>query len=59
MTRKQDAQIAVEIHGWEWKNTYGIRNILVPPEDDDRRYWTAIWDEDGIPHYLPKYSEEK
>ncbi|MDT0160324.1 hypothetical protein [Bacillus sp. AG4(2022)] len=21
------------------------------------RYWTAMWDENGIPHYLPEYSK--
>ncbi len=56
-TRKLDAEIAVKEYGWVWINAHGIRNILVPPENDPRRYWTAIWDKDGIPHFLPKYSE--
>lgn len=55
--RKLDAEIAVEQHGWRWKNAHGIRDILIPPEDDKRAMWTAIWDEDGIPHFLPRYSE--
>jgi hypothetical protein len=55
--RLKDAEIAVEQYGWEWVNMHGIRDILLPPEDDERRGWTAMWDENGLPHWLPRYSE--
>ena len=56
--RLLDAKIAVEKHGWVWENMHGIRDVLVAPEGDERRYWTAIWDKNGIPHFLPKYSQK-
>ena len=57
MSREKDALIAVEKYGWKWENKHGYRELLVPPIDDPRRLWTGIWGEDGIPHYLPRYSE--
>jgi len=57
MNRLLDAKIAVEKYGWRWSEILGGRKLLVPPEGDHREFWTAIWDKDGIPHYLPKYSE--
>jgi len=59
MTRLKDAEIAVEKFGWRWVNAHGIRDILIPPEDDERIKWCTMWDENGIPHYLPRYSEYK
>ena len=56
MSRLLDAEIAVKEHGWAWEEAYG-RQLLVPPEGDKRRGWAAMWDQDGIPHWLPKYSE--
>lgn len=56
VSRLWDAQIAVSEHGWIWENRYG-KKILLPPEDDVRRGWTGIWDEDGIPHFLPRYTQ--
>lgn len=51
-----DAFLAIRDHGWEVsKNSQ--RPLLIPPETDDRRNWCAMWDEDGLPHWLPKYSE--
>lgn len=57
--RIKDAEIAVNKYGWQWVNMYGIREILVPPADDERTHWTAMWDENGIPHYLPEYHKEE
>jgi hypothetical protein len=54
--RLADAFIAIRDYGWEL-HTVGTRKILVPPETDDRRYWTAMWDKDGLPHWLPKFTE--
>ena len=56
MSRSKDAKIAVEKYGWKWHNHYG-RNILMPPQNDERWNWTAIWDENGIPHWLPRFSK--
>ena len=56
--RMKDAEIAVKQHGWQWVNQYGNRAILMPPDDSPMKHWTAMIDENGIPHYLPKYSEE-
>jgi len=56
MSRLEDAKIAVKKYGWEWHDQYG-KKILMPPQDDERWYWTAIWDEDGIPHWLPRFSQ--
>lgn len=58
INRLLDARIAVSEHDWKWENAHGIRYILVPPDGDEKRMWTAIWDNNGIPHYLPKYSQE-
>lgn len=55
--RLEDAEIAIREHGWKWRNVNGIKSILVAPDDDPKRHWTAIWDENGIPHFLPRYSE--
>ncbi|MFQ3543460.1 hypothetical protein Q7A53_05190 [Halobacillus rhizosphaerae] len=52
-----DAFLAIRDHGWELREVIEGKKILVPPEDDERRTWTAIWDEDGLPHWLPKFSE--
>jgi hypothetical protein len=53
-----DAYIAIKEHDWELlSNPLNGMKILVPPLTDERRFWTAIWDEDGLPHYLPKFSE--
>lgn len=54
--RLDDAKIAVEKYGWTWLEHHGVK-LLVPPETDERRNWCASWDQQGIPHYLPKYSE--
>lgn len=56
MSRLLDAEIAVNEHGWVWEEAYN-RKLLVPPEGDPRRGWAAMWDQDGIPHWLPNYSE--
>lgn len=57
MSREKDIEIAIEKYGWTWVNAHGIRNILLPPENDPRYLWTALWDKNGVPNYLPKYSE--
>ncbi|MCA1021507.1 hypothetical protein [Halobacillus litoralis] len=57
MNRLEDAKIAVEKYGWQWQSSHGGREILMPPEDDDRWHWTAIWDEEGIPNWLPRFSK--
>lgn len=57
LSRMDDARIAVEKYGWKWVRIDRKRKILLPPDDDERRHWTAVWDEKGIPHYLPRYSE--
>ncbi len=58
MDRMKDAEIAVKEHGWQWVNMHGIREILIPPKGHKMENWVAMWDENGIPHYLPKYSQE-
>lgn len=55
--RLADATIAVRDHAWEWVIVRSGRKILMPPVKDKRFMWTAMWDKDGLPHYLPKYSE--
>lgn len=59
MNRKLDAEIAVKKHGWKWVNMHGIKDILVPPDDSKMRHWTAEWDKNGIPHFLPQFSKEE
>lgn len=54
--RLADAFIAIRDYGWELYDV-GDRKMLVPPETDERRHWTAMWDEDGLPHWLPKFTE--
>lgn len=57
MSRELDAKIAVKWYGWRWnENTVGGK-LLLPPPDDKRTHWCGIWDENGIPHYLPRYSK--
>ncbi|MGG0667901.1 hypothetical protein ABE073_05145 [Lederbergia citrisecunda] len=56
ISRLADAFLAVRDHGWRVANNYS-RLILVPPESDEKSNWCALWDEDGLPHWLPKYSE--
>lgn len=59
MTNKlADAFIAIRDHDWKLHDT-GNRKILVPPSTDERRNWCAEWDENGLPHWLPKYSLEQ
>ena len=59
LSRLADAYIAIRDYGWELRSVglSGTKFILVPPITDDRRLWTAMWDEDGLPHWLPKFSE--
>ena len=54
--RDIDSAIA-EFIGWTWIKHQG-RMVLTPPENDKRRYLTALWDEFGLPQYLPKYSSD-
>jgi hypothetical protein len=54
--RMKDAEVAARDYGWRWSEVYG-RRILHPPYDDPRHLWTAMWDRDGIPHWLPRFSE--
>jgi guanylate kinase len=56
VNRLLDAEIAVKNHGWKWINMCGIREILIPPDNSEMTNWTAMWDKDGIPHFLPPYS---
>lgn len=51
-----DAYIAIRDYEWEIFEQ-GDSKVLIPPESDKRRYWTGKWDEDGIPQYLPNFSE--
>lgn len=55
-SRMADAAIAVEVHGWRWDESLKGRPILLPPEGDDRMFWAALYDREGIPHWLPRYS---
>ena len=57
LARLSDAFIAIRDYGWELSDGgVGGRKILIPPITDERRFWTAMWDEDGLPHWLPKFS---
>lgn len=51
-----DAIIAIRDYGWRF-NGSPQRPLLLPPLNDNRRMWTAMWDEHGYPHWLPKYSQ--
>lgn len=55
--RYKDALIAIRDHGYSFEKRGG-RSILLPPLDDERRFYTSIWDDDGLPHWLPKFSEQ-
>lgn len=57
VNRLADAFLAIRDHGWEVSNSHP-RPTLLPPLKDERRQWCAMWDEDGLPHWLPKYSEK-
>lgn len=60
VNRLADAFLAIRDHGWEIVNLgFNTKKIIVPPLDDKRRDWCATWDEDGLPHWLPKYSEDE
>lgn len=54
--RLADAFIAIRDYDWELVKA-GDKKILLPPITDNRRFWTAMWDKDGLPHWLPKFSE--
>ncbi|MEK3955775.1 MULTISPECIES: hypothetical protein [unclassified Psychrobacillus] len=56
--RHLDAVIAIRDHGWRFEGS-PQRPLLVPPLEDERRQWTAMWDEHGYPHWLPRCSEGK
>lgn len=49
------AYLAINRHDWTMSNTE--RNLLIPPTTDKRYNWTAMWDEDGIPHHMPNFLE--
>jgi len=53
-----DGIIAEKVHGWEWHQVTENRKILVPPINDHRSTWAAMWDENGFPHWLPEYRHE-
>lgn len=59
LQRLADAYLAIKEHGWEITNVgiNGSVKILVPPITDERRLWTAMWDEDGLPHWLPEFTK--
>ncbi len=55
--RELDAVVAEKVMGWKWISPETPGNpLLVSPPDDKRQLWSGIWDERGIPHYLPFYS---
>lgn len=56
-----DAILAIKEHGWKFVQPHKESDlkILVPPFNDERRFWTAMWNEFGYPHWLPRYSEGK
>lgn len=54
--RYKDAYIAMRDYGWKM-DWHGGRGILIPPASDERSKWATMWDEEGIPHTLPKYSQ--
>lgn len=55
--RERDAWVAEVVFGWEWHELEEERAYLLPPPIDERLGWTAMY-ENGIPHYLPRYSED-
>lgn len=55
MSREIDVLIAEKIFNWEWSNIRE-RKFLSPPLTDEISNWTGMWNEKGIPHYLPHYS---
>ncbi len=56
-SRRTDASIAEHVYGWRWVSGYGGKRLLSPPAGDPRCSWTAAYDDDGIPHWLPRFSE--
>lgn len=55
--RELDALIATKIFGWYFKKM-PTGKMLLPPDNDERKYFAAVWDENGIPGYLPEYSTD-
>lgn len=51
--RELDALVAEKVMGWVRE-----QGFLLPPVGDPRRNWAAIWDEQGLPDWLPDYSFE-
>lgn len=38
----------------DWRFEAGF---FVPPKDDERRTWAAIWNEKGYPDWMPRYAD--
>lgn len=39
--------------GWRFE-----AGFFVPPKDDERRTWAAIWNEKGYPDWMPRYADD-
>jgi len=50
-----DAKIAEMAHGFKWSTTKGDRKFLLLPKDYLLRTWSTVWDDDGIPTWLPEF----
>ncbi|MCM3784375.1 hypothetical protein M3231_15430 [Neobacillus mesonae] len=55
--RERDAWVAELFFGWT-RNEVARRTLILPPDNDPRRTWAAMWDEYGCPHWLPPYTTE-
>lgn len=53
--RMIDAEIAVKVFGWSWENWYG-KKTLSPPIGSPESNYAGVWDENGLPQYLPYYT---
>jgi hypothetical protein len=57
--RMIDGLIAELLFDWEWHESEYMeikRKMLIPPIGDEKRLWTGMWGENGVPNYCPYYS---
>jgi len=54
--REMDSLIAEKVMGWRWSGEN--KKWLIPPDDDPRIAWAALWDKKGRPDWLPDYSTD-
>jgi hypothetical protein len=56
LSKLANGYIALSEHYWELHDRGLSRSkLLVPPITDERYMWTAMWDKNGLPHWLPDF----